>query len=142
LKEKIQQLNMMATIYGCATVTIVALTGKDSNAGLAGVSVSRPVQIKETIDGHTFFTVPRFISVEREQSIWSSRAWTLQEEVLSQRIFQFTESQVDFTCLLGSISEGLDTDTASKEYQPQHPTTSMIHMITRVQSVSVPHAPH
>ncbi|KAH7087302.1 heterokaryon incompatibility protein-domain-containing protein [Paraphoma chrysanthemicola] len=68
LKEKIQQLGMMATIYGCATVTMVALTGTNANAGLAGVSVSRPHQIVETIEEHQVFTVPQYISAEREAS--------------------------------------------------------------------------
>jgi hypothetical protein len=46
---------MMATIYGCATLTIVALTGANSNAGLSDISVSRPAQATETIDGEALF---------------------------------------------------------------------------------------
>jgi hypothetical protein len=76
LKEKIQQLNMMATIYGCATVTIVALHGTNSNAGLPGVSVPRPAQVAEEIDGHTLLTIPQDIFVAREDAGWSTRAWT------------------------------------------------------------------
>jgi len=109
LKEKMQQRGMMATIYGSATLTIVALTGKNSNAGLAGVSVPRPHQISETIDGHKLFTVPQYISVDRKVSNWSTRAWTLQEELLSLRLLQFTESQVEFNCSVDSFWEGEET---------------------------------
>lgn len=49
----VQQLNMMATIYGCATLTIIAMTDNSANAGPAGVSVPRPTQVKETIDGYS-----------------------------------------------------------------------------------------
>jgi hypothetical protein len=93
----------MATIYGCATLTIVALTGANSNAGLPGTSVSRPAQVTETIDGHALFTIPQYVSLDREMSGWSTRAWTMQEELLSHRMLQFTESQVDFSCLRGSV---------------------------------------
>lgn len=127
---------MMATIYGCATVTIVALTGTNSNAGLAGVSIPRPGQISETIDEYKLHTVPQYISVDREISGWSTRAWTLQEELLSLRLLQFTESQVDFTCLLGSFWEGLDTSTSFRDLVPKHPTQSLARMMTRAPSVS------
>ncbi|KAH7393000.1 heterokaryon incompatibility protein-domain-containing protein [Pyrenochaeta sp. MPI-SDFR-AT-0127] len=133
LEEKMQQLGLMATIYGCATLTIVALTGKNSNAGLPGISVPRPSQVMETIDGHKLFTIPQYISLDKEMSEWSTRAWTLQEELLSRRLLLFTESQVDFSCLLGSVWEGMDTTTAFKEYIPKHPTQVLAHTITRVQ---------
>ncbi|KAF2624062.1 hypothetical protein BU25DRAFT_424446 [Macroventuria anomochaeta] len=83
----------MATIYGCATLTIIAPTGKRANPGLAGVSVPRPTQVKKTIEGYNFFTIPPEILVERTATDWSTRAWTLQEEVLSMRVLHFTESQ-------------------------------------------------
>lgn len=57
-EEKIQQLNMVATIRGCVTLTVIALTGKSANAGLAGVLILRPAQIRETIKGYSFFMQP------------------------------------------------------------------------------------
>ncbi|KAF2735816.1 HET-domain-containing protein [Polyplosphaeria fusca] len=105
LQAKIEQLNMMATIYGCATVTIVALTGEDSNAGLSGVSLPRPVHMNEIVNGHRLFTIPPNIGSEIDRSKWSSRAWTLQEELISRRRLHFAESQVEFSCMLGSVWE-------------------------------------
>jgi hypothetical protein len=128
---------MMATIYGCATLTIIALTGKNANAGLAGISVPRPVQIRETIDGHNFFTIPQELNVERSITNWSTRAWTLQEEILSMRILQFTESQVDFSCLMGSVWEGTDPDTGYKGDYPQHSAQPLVRMVTRLEMVSL-----
>lgn len=131
-----QQLNMMATIYGCATLTIIALTGNSADAGLAGVSVPRPTQLKETIDGYRFFTIPQEILVERATATWSTRAWTLQEEVLSMRVLQFTESQVDFSCLMGSVWEGTDLDTGFKGGWTQHSAQPLMRLITRPELVS------
>lgn len=62
---------------------------------------------------------------------------TLQEELLSRRMLQFTESQVEFSCLLGSVWEGMDTTTAFKDYRPKHPTQLLAHTITRAPSVSM-----
>lgn len=134
--EKVQQLNMMATIYGCATLTIIALTGKNANAGLAGVSTRRPTQVREIIDGYRLFTIPQEISVERSTVQWSTRAWTLQEEVLSMRIIQFAENQVDFSCLMGSVWEGTDPDTGFKGDWSQHSAQPLLRMITRPEFVS------
>jgi hypothetical protein len=131
-----QQLNMMATIYGCATLTIIALTGNSADAGLAGVSVPRPTQLKETIDGYRFFTILQEILVERATATWSTRAWTLQEEVLSMRVLQFTESQVDFSCLMGSVWEGTDPDTGFKGGWTQHSAQPLMRLITRPELVS------
>jgi hypothetical protein len=131
-----QQLNMMATIYGCATLTIIALTGNSADAGLAGVSVPRPSQLKETIDGYRFFTIPQDILVERATATWSTQAWTLQEEVLSMRVLQFTESQVDFSCLMGSVWEGTDPDTGFKGGWTQHSAQPLMRLITRPELVS------
>ena len=127
---------MMATIYGCATLTIVALTGKDSNAGLPGISVPRPAQVRETVNGHKLFTISPDIESEIERSMWATRAWTVQEELLSRRMLHFTESQVGFSCLLGSVREDADMATALKDYLPLHPTLSMAQMALRAPSVS------
>lgn len=111
-------------------VTLIALTGKNSNAGLAGVSLPRPTHSAETIDGHTLITTPQYISLDRETAEWSSRAWCLQEELLSRRLLHFAESQVDFSCLCGSVWEGVDTTTAPEEFTAEHPSQKLMHMVT------------
>ena len=132
---------MMATIYGCATLTIIAVTGNSANAGLAGVSVPRPTQVKETIDGYSFFTIPQELLVERTTTSWSTRAWTLQEEVLSMRVLQFTKSQVDFSCLMGSVWEGTDPDTGFRGGWTQHSAQPLMRLITRPELVSTTSSP-
>ncbi|KAK3324957.1 heterokaryon incompatibility protein-domain-containing protein [Apodospora peruviana] len=110
---KTAQLKMMDLIYGCATLTIVALSGKDSNAGLAGVRPAhrRTKQVRETIGGRKFFTVPPTVGAEREASVWDKRAWTLQESLLSRRKLAFTDTQINFECLGHSVVDAFDFET-------------------------------
>ena len=58
--DKQKQLGLMHLIYRCATITIVALAGNNSDAGLAGVSheLLRIPQSREAIHGYDLFTVP------------------------------------------------------------------------------------
>lgn len=110
---KSAQLGMMNLIYASAVVTIVALAGKDANAGLPGISstLRRPKQLQEVICGRRFFTVPPSFSAERDQSVWNTRAWTYQESFLSKRYLYFSQNQVHFTCLSYGPSESIDMAT-------------------------------
>ncbi|KAK4196605.1 heterokaryon incompatibility protein-domain-containing protein [Triangularia verruculosa] len=106
--EKEQQLKMMDQIYSSATLTLVAVAGDNSNAGFPGVAVSRPHQVLESIDDHTFFVVPPTAMTEVQASTWSTRAWTLQESLLCRRYLYFTATQVEFTCFEHRVPETLE----------------------------------
>ncbi|KAE8454100.1 hypothetical protein EG329_005023 [Mollisiaceae sp. DMI_Dod_QoI] len=109
---KQEQLNMMDLIYECASLTVIALEGNNSDCGLAGVSLEFPryTQIDETIEGYHFFTLPPIVESERDLSVWNSRAWTLQESMLSKRKLYLSVNQASFECVV-SICEEHDTDT-------------------------------
>lgn len=109
--EKEQQLRMMDMIYSSATLTLIAMAGADSNVGLLGVAAPRTPQLTETVAGLTLFTVPPVLTAEQAVSAWATRAWTLQEEILSRRHLFFTPSQLEFQCSRSRIPESLDTDT-------------------------------
>ena len=113
--EKERQLRIMDMIYSSATLTLVAVAGKDSKAGLPGVNSARPrtIQVRETIGGRTFFTVPPTSTQERNSSLWSTRAWTLQEELLSRRYLFFSDTHVEFIYGSSRVPESLDTKTLS-----------------------------
>ncbi len=106
---------MMDLIYSHAALTIIAQAGEDSNAGLPGVTPKHPrmPQIRETINGVEFFTVPPTAQQEVLDCTYSSRAWTLQEEFLSRRHLRFTPTHVDFSCTRSRVPESLDTETLS-----------------------------
>ena len=128
---------MMATIYGCATLTIIATTEKTRIQDCQGISAPRRHYLAEEIDGHTLFTVPHHISEDRQQFSWSTRAWTLQEELLSTRMLQFTESQIQFNCPRTVVSESTDVGSSFPDYLPDHPALSSIESFTRIHSVSL-----
>lgn len=138
MQDKLKQLDMMSTIYGCSTITIIALTGKHANAGLPGISVPRLTQVKENIDGCTLFTSPQHITLEIQAAIWSGRAWTLQEELMSKRSLIFTQSQVVFRCLDSQIEEGLDVATIHpNDYPQRHPAISTIDKVVALDFVKI-----
>lgn len=86
------------------------MAGADSNVGLLGVAARTP-QLTETVAGLTLFTVPPVLTAEQAVSAWATRAWTLQEEILSRRHLFFTPSRLEFQCSRSRIPESLDTDT-------------------------------
>lgn len=107
-REKEKQLRIMDQIYSSATLTLVAVAGNNSNAGLPGVARPRTHQLRETIAGHTVFTVPPTVGEEIAASTWSTRAWTLQESMLSVRYLFFTSTQVEFACPEHRVPETLE----------------------------------
>ncbi|KAK1756643.1 heterokaryon incompatibility protein-domain-containing protein [Echria macrotheca] len=111
LVAKQRQLQMMDRIYSSAELTIIAMAGSDSQAGLSGISRSRMSQLQEKVGEYALFTVPPAIPFERLVSIWASRAWTMQEEILSRRHLFFTDTQLEFQCSKARIPESLDTNT-------------------------------
>jgi hypothetical protein len=126
MEEKRKQLDMMGTIYNCATVTLVAETGDHGDAGLSGISAPRLAQLKENIDGYVLFTVPQEHDLEVEDATWSRRAWTYQEELLSRRMLRFNESQVLFDCVINQFEEGMDTTTFIKDAPPGSPINTIL----------------
>ncbi|KAH8898102.1 HET-domain-containing protein, partial [Thozetella sp. PMI_491] len=106
-EHKASQINIMASIYRSAYVTIINLSGTSALSGLSGVSIDRSIsQFRCTLDESTILvsTLPALAAYTR-QSPWSSRAWVLQEALLSRRKLFFTQSQVYFECAEYQTSE-------------------------------------
>lgn len=97
--EKERQIKLMESIYRGAEFTIVAVAGTDSSFGLPGVGTAlrKPQPMMQVKD------ITLISSVEHPQrsiqnSMWSKRAWTFQEGLLSSRLLFFTEHEVYFEC--------------------------------------------
>lgn len=123
---KQEQLGLMHLIYRCATITIVALAGDNSDAGLAGVSHEFPriPQSREIIHGHDFFTVPPTIPIVLDTTVWQSRAWTLQEGFCTRRSLYLSETQAQFECGQLGVSESEDLETWPHRVISRHPSIS------------------
>lgn len=89
------QIAAMDRIFGTAVFTIVALTGSDSQSGLAGVSRLRHTRLK-TLEwpGFNLIEDPPLLKDLVQKSTWGKRGWTFQEELFSNIILYFTDHGV------------------------------------------------
>lgn len=96
--DRLVQINQMDRIYGTAVATIVAAASEDVGAGLRGFRpASRPVQAKECIEGLEIAILPT-LKYDSNSSLWASRAWTYQEQMLSTRMLFFSEHEISYRC--------------------------------------------
>ncbi|PNP59166.1 hypothetical protein THARTR1_01414 [Trichoderma harzianum] len=109
--QREEQIANMDSIYGAAVLTIVAACGSDANAGLRGVRKGSRIfsQSAATI-WHDLTLVAAASPGDIAESIWATRGWTYQEQLLSQRLLVFTtEGQVVWQCASSHLLE----DTSS-----------------------------
>jgi hypothetical protein len=105
--DKLKQINQMDSIYGFASLTIVAGGGDSVTAGLEGYAPnSRSVtQHTEKIQGLRFIAMGSPLRAVLPSLRWNSRAWTYQEFWLSKRLLIFTPHQVFFVCASEPVNE-------------------------------------
>jgi hypothetical protein len=121
-EDKTTQIPQMASIYGQALLTIVAAAGEDANHGLSGLNVRRTV--RDVVDVGTCHIVQSHEAARPGHegnpiwsSKWATRAWTLQEMLLSPRSLIFLESQVVWHCKEAKWFEGFDFDHPKMEFR-------------------------
>lgn len=100
-REKNLQFENMGLIYQGAYLTIIALDGESSSAGLSGIS--RPLDqtsqpLVTTQHGQFMATYVDSIWDHVGASPWDYRAWTMQEGVLSWRCIIFGQKHITFRC--------------------------------------------
>ncbi|EFX04862.1 heterokaryon incompatibility protein [Grosmannia clavigera kw1407] len=108
------QLDQMGSIYGHAIVVIVAAGGEDAEAGLAGITSSRNTkQIATEVRPNINILFP--IQYDRSYEKWDTRAWTLQEKLLSKRMLVFDKNSVSFHCNDGVLREDMPASYADND---------------------------
>ncbi|KAK7959201.1 heterokaryon incompatibility protein-domain-containing protein [Apiospora aurea] len=118
-----RQINQMDRVYRNAALTLIAAAGKDEDYGLPGVSTavrlkhwrtcssasehcrinsepSLPTDRLREIKGGMVEISSTVSDLQRVilNSWWATRAWTLQEALLSRRRLIFTDEQMYFEC--------------------------------------------
>ena len=111
------QLSSMEEIYRSSLMTIVANSGKDSNARIPGVTEGSRniVQVIETVGDIELVTgLSKFYSFF-DRCKWNTRAWTYQEQLLSPRLLFIAPEQV----FLKSTNLNFQEDTVglTKQYR-------------------------
>lgn len=92
------QLQNMHKVYRSAYVTLVAGCGACPRFGFPGVSTrERKQRVSVDTHGYRLICIPNTVE-EIQGCTWSTRGWTLQENLLSKRRLVFTETQTYFQC--------------------------------------------
>ena len=115
--DKRAQIDQMDAIYANSYLTIVA-AGNDQG-GLAGITQPR-AEIDSIRAGSLIFVADPCSCSESnwfDNVAWSTRAWTLQEYILSHRKLIFTANQVYWECQCASWCESVHLASLTHRYQ-------------------------
>ncbi|KAI1118378.1 HET-domain-containing protein [Nemania sp. NC0429] len=98
--EKLPHIKQMNRIYETAELVLVAMSGRDANAGLPGVrpwtrGVAQPI---EQITPQLRLGVRTAYGNDSVGSIYETRGWTYQETCFARRQLVFAGGQVVFIC--------------------------------------------
>ncbi|ORX95707.1 heterokaryon incompatibility, partial [Clohesyomyces aquaticus] len=88
------QIAKMDLIYKTAPLTIVAAAGEDSGYGLPGISRPRKKQLECQFGEEVLVSVRLDVLHDLCTSKYSTRAWTYQERLFSERSLVFTDHQI------------------------------------------------
>ncbi|KAH7064365.1 heterokaryon incompatibility protein-domain-containing protein [Paraphoma chrysanthemicola] len=99
--DKAVQIDSMGVIYRQSVLCIQALCGVDSTYGLPGVAPgTRAVQQFATrlACSRGNLLLSNQLPTADKDATWATRAWTLQEKILSQRMLLITDDSVTWWC--------------------------------------------
>jgi hypothetical protein len=98
--DKAKQIMTMKDIYSGAYLTIIALSGKSANSGLPRMKETKTMfpQLSCRIQGQRLIGLMPTLSQQIWRAVWGSRAWTLQEALLSPRSLYVGDHQLYFEC--------------------------------------------
>ncbi|KAJ4263510.1 hypothetical protein NW762_006329 [Fusarium torreyae] len=102
-----QGVNVMDLIYERAWLTIVASCGHDANARLPGVQEGTRKTSWNTVEVIPGVEMGVVMGLDGllQNSAYNSRAWTLQEQVLSRRVLYFVDAKVFYRCRAAEHAE-------------------------------------
>jgi tetratricopeptide (TPR) repeat protein len=117
-EHKHRDVRRMDIVYMMSLATIVAAHGQDAFAGLPGIrprtrnaqvttSVCIPVSPSASSESQALLltTTSSPLPLALDSSVWDSRGWVLQEQLLSRRCIYFTSDWVYFQCGRQTVSE-------------------------------------
>ncbi|KAF2129809.1 HET-domain-containing protein [Dothidotthia symphoricarpi CBS 119687] len=113
-----EQLSSMDQIYKLAVVTIIVAAGDNASHGLPGISIAFQ-DPRLVLSSTSWYLTPSRQDPRKsfQHSTWSSRAWTYQEGLFSQRRLVFTEQQVFFECDTANFQEPIVQDDDAVDQQ-------------------------
>jgi hypothetical protein len=123
--EVADQVGKMDRIYRGAELTIVAASARNGLPGARALPRAEPESV--VVDHVNFFVAPMEPVQGLASSVWSTRGWCYQEEMLSRRLLYFTEAGALFRCSTATFYEAIggpglvadpqEMETKSREHQ-------------------------
>lgn len=118
-EERTRLIHGMDRVYENAMLTVIALSGSDATAGLAGIRARRHNRglqnLFHEVHGTHSIAIGRISLMEQIQSShWNTRGWTFQEQVLSSRKLYFSCDEVFYECPYDTRREGYADDNNKK----------------------------
>ncbi|KAK4892428.1 hypothetical protein LTR27_009084 [Elasticomyces elasticus] len=138
-KEKAMLIPVMKDIYGLADLTIVAASGTDASARLAGIrDHSRTGDVPKKLSGlaeHSVYALPAPPSFGKqlEETTWRRRGWTFSEQIFSRRLLYVFQNEAILSCERGIWRESsgslftADAGTAQDTHSTPASIESLIH---------------
>ncbi len=112
-EEQQRQIALMDQIFSSAWLTIACLDGPNARYGLPGVSrpflYTRQPKV-ELSSGRLTATYVHSWWDDNGKSRWDSRAWTLQERLLSRRLLTFADTYIAMSCRTEYFHDLLSVD--------------------------------
>ncbi|KAM7198358.1 Heterokaryon incompatibility protein (HET) domain containing protein, partial [Rhypophila sp. PSN 637] len=106
-QDKEEQIGMMRSVYQGAELTLISPC-YDESEYFPGVGKSRHQTHGIRIGDFTLLERPIGPELALNMSIWRTRGWTFQEEMLSRRTLYFLDGQALFICNRGIYGELFD----------------------------------
>jgi len=119
-EERTQQISAMDWLYSTAIFTIVAADSESSMMGIAGVREhTRSLKQDSVLVGKGIrLLTPVEVPEDLEESIWETRAWTLQEKLLSRRLLVFQDGHMVWHCRKATAHEDMVPEDKGIDYEP------------------------
>ncbi|KAF4995571.1 hypothetical protein FDECE_12770 [Fusarium decemcellulare] len=110
-------VDVMDLIYERAWLTVVASCGHDANARLPGVQEGTRKTSRNTFEvtPGVEMGVVTGLDILLKSSVYDSRAWTFQEQVLSRRVLYFIDGKVFYRCRAAEHAEHLADNLSQNE---------------------------
>lgn len=99
--DQISVMSKMGAIYAMATLTVIGADGSDVSAGLTGLYgqlriAEEPVAFYSRGQPVSLLPARKLAQDTISETVWATRGWTYQEQLLSTRCVIFTEREVFF----------------------------------------------
>jgi hypothetical protein len=102
------QISQMDLIYSHSILTIVAVFGTNANHGLPGINQTLRVPTAAYVQDAVIARPTSYMVNSLTNTVYETRAWTLQEKALSKRCLFFSPEQVFFRCNAGIHQENVE----------------------------------